>query len=99
MAVVYLDFERERAKAFRSANKARRVRPAPPCASDSRRTFMIILALAPLAGLAAPWLAVPTLGEPAGWILAGAGLLACVILLFRLAMQEADNARRDSSGA
>jgi len=96
MAVVYLELERERAKAVRSANKAHRARPAPACADDSRRTFMTILALAPLAGLAAPLLAVPWLGEPAGWLLAGVGLLACVLLLFRLAMLEADSARRDS---
>ncbi|MBV7481863.1 hypothetical protein [Bordetella sp. BOR01] len=52
--------------------------------------------LAPLAGLAAPLLAVPWLGELVGWILAGAGLLACVLMLFRLAMLEADSAQRDS---
>lgn len=99
MAVVYLELERERVQAARSARKAR-VAPAVPAArggSDARRTFLACLMLAPLAGLAAPLWAVPWLGEPVGWSLAGAGLLACVLLLFRLAMQEADRARRDPS--
>lgn len=96
MAVVYVEFERERAGKARSAHQARRVRPARARAGDSRRTFMACLMLAPLAGLAAPLLAVPWLGELVGWILAGAGLLACVLMLFRLAMLEADSAQRDS---
>lgn len=98
MAVVYLELERERVKAARSARKAR-IAPAAPAVrgNDGRRTFMACLMLAPLAGLAAPLWAVPWLGEPAGWTLAGAGLLACVLLLFRLARQEADSARRDPS--
>ncbi|MBO1111893.1 hypothetical protein [Bordetella petrii] len=92
MAVVYVEFERERARKARSTHQAR-PRTAPARAGDSRRAFMACLILAPLAGLAAPLLAVPWLGEPAGWLLAGAGLLACVLLLFRLAMHEADSAR------
>ncbi|CAP42001.1 hypothetical protein [Bordetella petrii] len=93
MAVVYVEFERERARKARSANQARHARTAPARAGDSRRTFLACLILAPLAGLAAPLLAVPWLGQPAGWLLAGAGLLACVLLLFRLAMLEADRSR------
>ncbi|MCD0501695.1 hypothetical protein [Bordetella petrii] len=94
MAVVYVEFERERASKVRSAQKVqRRARPAPRRAGDSRYAFMTCLLLAPLAGLAAPLYAVPWLGEPAGWAVAGAGLLACVLLLFRLAMHEADRAR------
>ena len=93
MAVVYVEFERERARKARSANQARHARIAPARAGDSRRTFLVCLILAPLAGLAAPLLAVPWLGQPAGWLLAGAGLLACVLLLFRLAMLEADRSR------
>lgn len=93
MAVVYVEFERERASKVRSAQKVqRRARPAPR-RTDSRYAFMACLLLAPLAGLAAPLYAVPWLGEPTGWVLAGAGLLACVLLLFRLAMLEADRAR------
>ncbi|MBO9356500.1 hypothetical protein GG851_21120 [Bordetella petrii] len=96
MAVVYVEFERERAGKVRSAQKARHgARPAPACTGSARNTFLACMTLAPLAGLAAPLWAVPALGEAAGWALAGAGLLGCVLLLFRLARLEADRARDD----
>ncbi len=92
MAVVYVEFERERARKARSANQARHARTAPARAGRRPRPFLAGGILAPRAGRAAPRLAGPWLGQPAGWLLAGAGLLACVLLLFRLAMLEADRA-------
>ena len=62
----------------------------------SGASFWLIMLLAPLAGLVAPLLAVPLMGELQGWALAGAGLLACVLLLLRLAKQEADYALQSS---
>ena len=108
MAVVYADFARDRsravrtvqthraktqrAKAYQRATAQSSVRAAPPHVRQGGAIFWMILILAPLAGLAAPLLAVPLIGEPHGWVMAGIGMLACVLLLLRLAMHEADHA-------
>jgi hypothetical protein len=108
MAVVYGDFVRERgrggrtirtyraktqrAKAYQRATAS--VVHQAAIETQARRggfAFWTIMLLAPLAGLAAPLVAVPVLGQT-GWVLAGAGLLACVLLLMRLAKHEADYA-------
>jgi|SRR5690606_2870373 len=87
----------QRVKAYQRATAAAAQRVAAPVhARRGGAIFWMILLLAPLAGLAAPLLAVPYLGEPQGWILAGAGLLASVLLLLRLAMHEADYAQQHS---
>jgi len=91
MAVVYVEFERARRGKARVAPQA--VNPGAPRRDSGRAVFWACLALAPLAGLAAPVWAVPQLGHLAGWSLAGAGLLACVLMLFGLARLEADRAR------
>lgn len=84
----------QRAKAYQRATAAAAQRVvAPVHARQGGAIFWMIMLLAPLAGLAAPLLAVPLIGEPQGWILAGAGLLACVLMLLRLAMHEADHAQ------
>lgn len=84
----------QRAKAYQRATAAAALQTAT---SVHRRQggaiFWAILLLAPLAGLAAPLVAVPYMGEPQGWILAGAGMLACVLMLMRLAVHEADHAQ------
>ncbi|MVW72998.1 MULTISPECIES: hypothetical protein [unclassified Bordetella] len=108
MAVVYGDFVRERgrggrtirtyraktqrAKAYQraTATVVHRAQAATPARRGGAAFWMIML-LAPLAGLAAPLVAVPALGQT-GWVLAGAGLLACMLLLLRLAKHEADYA-------
>lgn len=90
MAVVYVEFERARNRKTRSASRAIDPRSRSAQGDRGRKLFWACLALAPLAGLAAPIWAVPRLGAPYGWALAGAGLLACLLMLFRLAMHEAD---------
>lgn len=87
----------QRAKAYQRATAAAAQRTA--IQAESRRggaSFWLIMLLAPLAGLVAPLLGVPMMGEPQGWALAGVGLLACVFLLLRLLKQEADYALQDS---
>ncbi|OZI27756.1 hypothetical protein CAL18_03930 [Bordetella genomosp. 7] len=91
MAVVYVEFERARRGKARVAPNA--VNQAVPRRDSGRAVFWGCLGLAPLAGLAAPVWAVPQFGHLAGWGLAGAGLLACVLMLFGLARLEADRAR------
>lgn len=84
----------QRAKAYQRATAAAAQRVAAPV--HTRRggyAFWMIMLLAPLAGLAAPLIAVPVIGEPHGWVMAGVGLLACVLLLMRLVKHEADNAQ------
>lgn len=108
MAVVYGDFIRERGRGGRTLKtyraKTQRAKayqrataiPVPRVAAVAPTrsggvAFWMILLLAPLAGLAAPLLAVPAMGQ-SGWALAGAGLLACMLLMLRLVRQEADYA-------
>lgn len=54
-----------------------------------KRGLTAFAILAPLTALAGPLAAVPVLGM-AGWLITGAGMLACVMLLFHVARLDAD---------
>jgi len=77
----------ERSRELLSDEKAHAEHERLACAQ--RRSLAAFAVLAPLTGLAGPLWAAPALGM-AGWGLTGLGLLACVLLLFRLARQDAD---------
>lgn len=85
----------QRAKAYQraSAAAAQRVAVSAPTQRGGL-AFWSILLLAPLAGLVAPLIVAPLAGEMSAMVMGGAGLFACVMLLFWLAKQEADSAPR-----